>query len=159
MENKTPAWDDLRVLLEVHRAGSFLAAGLRLGLSTSTVARRIGALEKDLGRPLVHRTSQGVWLEKEALELIALAEHFEQALRAHRRDEGGSSPYAGRIRISLPDGFLTGAAEAATRFRRLHPETLIEVISELRFVDLSSREADIGVRGGRCSSTSPWATS
>ena len=80
MENKLPAWDDLRVLLEVHRAGSFLAAGLRLGLSTSTVARRIGALEKDLGGALVHRTSQGVWLERErsswagswpAYELIA----------------------------------------------------------------------------------------
>ncbi|NNC19864.1 LysR family transcriptional regulator [Corallococcus exiguus] len=152
MENKLPDWDDLHVLLEVHRGGSFLAAGLKLGLSTSTVARRIGALEKDLGRALVHRTSQGAWLEKEALELIALADHFEQSLRAHRRDGGGGSPYAGRIRISLPDGFLTGAAEAAPRFRRLHPETLIEVISELRFVDLSSREADIGVRGGRSSS-------
>ncbi|WP_223634981.1 LysR family transcriptional regulator [Corallococcus sp. EGB] len=152
MENKLPAWDDLRVLLEVHRGGSFLAAGLQLGLSTSTVARRIGALEKDLGRALVHRTSQGAWLEKEALELIVLAEQFEQSLRAHRRDGGGGSPYAGRIRISLPDGFLVGAAEAATRFRRRHPETLIEVISELRFVDLASREADIGVRGGRSSS-------
>lgn len=153
MENKLPAWDDLRVLLEVHRGGSFLAAGLQLGWSTSTVARRIGALEKDLGRALVHRTSQGAWLEKEALELIALAEHFEQSLRAHRRDGGGSSPYAGRIRVSLPDGFLVGAAEAAVRFRRRHPETRIEVISELRFVDLSSREADIGVRGGRSSSS------
>lgn len=152
MENKLPAWDDLRVLLEVHRGGSFLAAGLQLGLSTSTVARRIGALEKDLGRALVHRTSQGAGLEEEALELIALAERFEQSLRAHRRDEGGRSPYAGRIRVSLPDGFLVGAAEAATRFRRLHPETQVEVISELRFVDLSSREADIGVRGGRSSS-------
>ncbi|QSQ26834.1 LysR family transcriptional regulator [Pyxidicoccus parkwayensis] len=152
MENKLPAWDDLRVLLEVHRQGSFLEAGLQLGLSTSTVARRIGALEKDLGRALVHRTSRGALLEKEALELIALAENFEQALRAHRRDSGPSSPYAGRVRVSLPDGFMTAAAEAAARFRRWHPETHIEVISELRFVDLTAREADIGVRGGRSSS-------
>jgi DNA-binding transcriptional LysR family regulator len=152
MENKLPAWDDLRVLLEVHRRGSFLAAGLQLGLSTSTVARRIGSLEKDLGCALVHRTSQGAWLEKEAVALIEIAEHFEQSLQAHRRDGGSTSPYAGRVRISLPDGFMTGAAEAAARFRRQHPETFVEIISELRFVDLASREADIGIRGGRSSS-------
>ncbi|RKG77834.1 LysR family transcriptional regulator [Corallococcus terminator] len=152
MENKLPAWDDLRVLLEVHRRGSFLAAGHHLGMSTSTVARRIGAIEKDLGCSLVHRTSQGAWLEREALELVGLAEGFEQSLAARRRDRGGGSPYAGVVRVSLPDGFMPAAAEAAARFRRLHPETLIEAVSESRFVDLASREADIGIRGGRSSS-------
>jgi DNA-binding transcriptional LysR family regulator len=152
MENKLPGWDDLRVLLEVHRRGSFLAAGIQLGMSTSTVARRIGSIEKDLGCALVHRTSQGAMLEAEALALIELAEDFEQSLAAHRRDAGGRSPYAGVVRISLPDGFLSGAAEAAARFRRGHPETFIEIISEARFVDLAAREADIGLRGARSSS-------
>ena len=35
----TPAWDDLRVLLAVHRHRSFLAAGRALAVSTSTVAQ------------------------------------------------------------------------------------------------------------------------
>ena len=34
----TPAWDDLRVLLTLHRHGSFLSAGKALGVSTSTVS-------------------------------------------------------------------------------------------------------------------------
>ncbi|MES2645044.1 MAG: LysR family transcriptional regulator [Myxococcota bacterium] len=144
MENKLPAWDDLRVLLAVHRGGSFLAAGLELGLSTSTVARRIGALEHDLGHALVHRTSQGARIETGALALIKLAQDFEQSLAAHRRDTRSS--FVGVVRVSLPDGFAIGAAEAAARFCRLHPETSVEVISELRFVDLAAREADIGVR-------------
>jgi|GEM_PF-290689 len=152
MENKRPVWDDLRILLEVHRRGSFLAAGLQLGMSTSTVARRIGALEKHQGSALVHRTSQGVWLEREALEFIRLAEGFEQSLAARRRDRGGDSPYAGVVRISAPDGVMLAVAKASARFRRLHPETFIEAVSELRFVDLASREADIGVRSRRSSS-------
>lgn len=153
MSNKLPAWDDLRVLLEVRRHGTFLAAGVALGMSTSTVARRVGALERELGRALVHRTSQGVRLEAEALELAALAEGFARSLATHRRDGGGDAAYAGVVRVSVAEGFGVVAAEAAARFRREHPETFVEVISELRFVDLAAREADIGVRGGR--STSP----
>lgn len=148
--NKLPAWDDLRVLLAVHRTGTFLAAGLELGLSTSTVARRIGALEKDLGRALVHRTSQGAQLDVAALELVTLAQQFEQSLAAHRRNTRSS--FAGVVRVSVPDGFAVAVAAVAARFCRAHPETSIEVSSALRFVDLAAREADIGIRNRPSSS-------
>jgi DNA-binding transcriptional LysR family regulator len=154
MKNTPLTWDDLRVLLEVHRRGSFVAAGAELGLSTSTVARRIRALERDVGNALVQRTSQGAWIESDARALIATAERFEQSLAALGRDGGvRRSPFAGVVRISLPDGFGPAAATAAARLHRAHPETDVEVIIESRFVDLAAREADIGVRGGR--STSP----
>ena len=74
-----PSWDDLRVLLAVHRHRSFLAAGRALGISTSTTSRRIEALEQALDRPLVHRSSAGTSLEPEALELVNLAEQLELA--------------------------------------------------------------------------------
>lgn len=153
MANARLPWDDLRLLLEVHRRGSFFAAASSLGLSTSTVARRIEALERTIGHAVVHRTSQGVWLENDALELIGAAERFEQSLAALRRDEGAQGgAYAGVVRVSVPDGFGFAMAIAAARLRRQHPETLVEIIAEARFVDLSSREADIGIRGGRSSS-------
>jgi len=145
-----PAWDDLRLLLEVHRRGSFLAAGAQLGLSTSTVARRIAELERSLGRRLVRRTSQGTSLEADGLTLVALAEDFERSLTAHQRD--GASAYAGTVRVSLPDGFMSVAVQAIAKVRREHPEIFVELSSEARFVDLTAREADIGVRGARSSS-------
>ncbi|HEY4222156.1 MAG TPA: LysR family transcriptional regulator, partial [Myxococcota bacterium] len=46
------SWDDLRVLLAVQREKSLLAAGRSLGVSTSTVARRLDALEDALGKRL-----------------------------------------------------------------------------------------------------------
>ncbi|MGH1559400.1 helix-turn-helix domain-containing protein [Caulobacter segnis] len=49
----TPNWNDLRVLLHVARAGGLMAAGRRLGLDQTTVARRITALETDLGVKLI----------------------------------------------------------------------------------------------------------
>ncbi|WP_224369274.1 LysR family transcriptional regulator [Hyalangium versicolor] len=147
-----PSWDDLRVLLALHRHGSFLAAGRVLGMSTSSTSRRIEALEKALGRPLVHRSSAGTSVEPDALELINLAEQFEFGLQAVRRDEGDSS-LSGSVRLSLSEGFISLATRVLSDLRRTHPALLFELVSETRMADLSKREADIGIRIAR--STSP----
>lgn len=152
MSDDRPAWDDLRILLEVHRQGSFLAAGQQVGLSTATVARRVTALERSLGRHLVQRSSQGTRVEQDGLGLVALAEELERSLAAYRRDGSGPSPFAGVVRLSIPDGFMPLAVAAIERVRSQHPETCIEVSEESRFVDLAAREADIGIRGARSSS-------
>ncbi|MBC8073455.1 MAG: LysR family transcriptional regulator, partial [Deltaproteobacteria bacterium] len=49
MSSPPPVWDDLRILLAVHRGKSLLAAGKALGIATSTVARRLEAFERALG--------------------------------------------------------------------------------------------------------------
>lgn len=137
---------------EVHHSGSFLEAGKRLGLSTSTVARRLTLMERHLGRTLIHRTAKGTTVDISAGELLLLAEDFERALATRARDEKKSSAFAGVVRVSAPDGMADAVTEAACRFRAKHPETIIEVIVEQRFVDLSAREADLGIRGGKSSS-------
>lgn len=153
MEIETPSWDDLRVLLAVHRHGSFLAAGRALKTSTSTVARRIEALEAALGSTLVHRSSAGTSIEPDALQLVALAEELEHGLEAVRRDAGGrDSKLAGTVRVSVGDGFARAVTAALSEFRRRHPETCIELIAETRVTDLARREADIGLRSVRVES-------
>lgn len=146
-------WDDLRYLLAVHRHGSFLGAAQALGLSTSTVARRVEALERAVGQSLVQRTTRGARLEQDALTLVAPAEQFETTLRALARDRGEDrSAYAGVVRVTVPDGFGPSLAVAAARVLRVHPETRVEVVVESRFADLAAREADLAVRNGRSSS-------
>src|SRR6185436_14387048 len=124
MENKTPAWDDLRMLLAVSRHGSFLRAGVALGVATSTVVRRISALERAVGRPLVRRDAGGSSLEPEAARLTELAHQLDLGLATFRRDR--SSSFTGTVRITAGDGFVPAVVRAAARFRRDHPETLIE---------------------------------
>jgi DNA-binding transcriptional LysR family regulator len=147
-----PTWDDLRVLLALHRQGSFLGAGNALGMSTSTAARRIQALETELGRPLVHRTNGGTLLEPDALPLVTLAEQLELGLHALRRDDSGD-PLAGTVRISLSEGFARPVTQCLCELRRSHPALCFEILSEARRVDLARREADIALRTG--SSRSP----
>jgi DNA-binding transcriptional LysR family regulator len=145
------AWDDLRVLLALHRHRSFLGAGKALGVSTSTAARRIDALEAGLGRPLVHRSRAGTFVEPDALPLVELAEQLELGLQAIRRNEG-EDPLAGTVRISLGEGFLRPVARFLSELRRKHPALHIEMISESRFADLDRREADIAIRKAKSSS-------
>ena len=147
------AWDDLRVLLALHRHRSFLAAGKALGMSTSTTARRIDALEASLGRAVVRRSSGGTVVEADALELVALAEQLELGLRAVRRDEGEEA-LTGVVRLSMAEGFVRPVMQVLCDVQRAHPGIVLEVVSEYRVVDLARREADIGIRSGRTKSPS-----
>lgn len=145
MATKTPLWDDLRILLAVHRDRSFLAAGKTLGVAPSTVARRIEALERTVGRSLVHRGSDGTRVDPDALRLVALGEEFELGLESLRRDTK-EADIAGTVRLSISEGFVRPAMQVLARLRVKHPALAVELISESRVSDLARREADIGIR-------------
>jgi DNA-binding transcriptional LysR family regulator len=148
----TPPWDDLRVLLALHRHRSFLGAGKALGVSTSTASRRIDALEAALGRPLVHRSSSGTFVEPDALELVSLAEQIELGLRAIRRD-AGEDEISGTVRVSVADGVIRTVTQQLCELRRLHPALQLEILSENRLVDLARREADVALRSTKTTSS------
>ena len=48
-----PNWDDLRVFLTLAREGTLTTAAKALGVSHPTVARRVRALEKQIGARLM----------------------------------------------------------------------------------------------------------
>ena len=146
---ETPSWDDLHILLAVHRVGSLLAAGKSLGLSTSTTARRLDALEAALGCQLVYRSQSGTELKPEALPLVRLAEAIEHGLDAMRRDR---KMLAGTLRVSVPDGMAQSLARSLIAFHRAHPGVDLELIGENRMADVAAREADIAVRLTRSTS-------
>lgn len=146
----TMSWDDLRILLAVHRCGSLLAAGRALGMSTSTTGRRLDALEAAAGCPLVSRSQAGTALEPHALRLVRLAEALEYGLDAERRDQGGSRV---ALKVSVPDGTVQEIARALLAFRLEYPNVDIELWGDNRLADLARREADIGLRLARSTSS------
>lgn len=146
-----PSWDDLRVLLAVHRTRTLLAAGKLLGLSTSTTGRRLDALEASVGRKLVSRSRSGTEVERDALKLVRLAEDLEHGLGVVRREAHAAA--AGTIKVSVPEGAVPEVAEALLAFRREYPDTDVELVGENKLSDIAKREADIGLRTGRSSSS------
>src|SRR5688572_13161891 len=145
MKTRSASWDDLRFLLAVHRDRSFFAAGKSLGVAASTVARRVEAVERSLGRVLVHRSNDGTQLDTDALRLVALAEELELGLASLIRD-GRDAEVAGTVRVSLSEGFVRPLVPLLARVQAKHPALRLEVISEARIADMARGEADIGIR-------------
>jgi DNA-binding transcriptional LysR family regulator len=145
MKTRPPSWDDLRFLLAVHRDRSFFAAGKSLGVAASTVARRVDAIERSLGRVLVHRSNDGTQIDSDALRLVALAEELELGLGSLMRD-ARETEVAGTVRVSLSEGFVRPLVPLLARLQAKHPALRVEVISEARMADIARGEADIGIR-------------
>lgn len=153
MQNERVTWEDLRVLLAVSRGSSFLAAGRTLGLSTSTVARRISALEAHVGARLVRRAASGATIEPGSRSLVELAERIENELAAASRDvRAEPEKLTGTVRVAIGDGFARFVTQVVASFRREHPDTFVEMVVELRVADLAKREADLALRTARSTS-------
>ena len=68
-------WNDLKYLLALHREGKLTQAGRTLGVSETTVARRIKTLEQSLGTILFLRSANGRYEPTDtALHILTHAE-------------------------------------------------------------------------------------
>jgi DNA-binding transcriptional LysR family regulator len=141
-------WDDLKVLLALSRKGSARGAAQVLGVSNSTVTRRLDEMERKLGTQLFDRTPDGYRMTAAAEDLLPTAEYVEElVLGAERKITGGDQEFEGAIRLTMPPvngmGSLVSAmGEFATRY----PGIELELMPSNEALDLSRREADIAIR-------------
>ncbi|GLK79523.1 LysR family transcriptional regulator [Methylopila turkensis] len=140
-------WDHLRVFLAVARKGQLLGAARALGLNHTTVARRLDALEADMGATLFERRPSGSALTPAGERLVPVAERMEtELLQLASSMRAGEAEVAGPVRIGAPDGLgnLLLAAELGA-FAERHPGLAIELVPLPRTFSLSRREADIAI--------------
>jgi DNA-binding transcriptional LysR family regulator len=140
-------WSDLRYLLEAHRTGSMAAAGRRLGVDQTTVARRIRALERSIGTHLLDQTPNGHKLTAAGSKLLQHAEAIENvAIAIEDNVGGGDYAISGVVRIGVTEGFGNCflAHHLPSLGERL-PQVDLSLVSIPRFVSLANREADIAI--------------
>ena len=141
-------WNDLKFFLAVAQARSLSAAAVQLGVSPSTVSRRIAALEGALRLRLFRAHRDGYDLTQAGHDLLPAAERAAAQLRVFARGAGdGSGDPAGPVRVDAPE--LLGQEvllPAATRFMDDHPGVRVELRSSVLPVRLSAAEADIVLR-------------
>jgi DNA-binding transcriptional LysR family regulator len=141
-------WDDIRVYLAAHRYKSLGAAARRLGVDTSTVSRRIAALEDALGVKLFERTRDGLLHTRAAERVLAAAEAMEAAHGRLTRDASDVETAAeGIVRLSVAPGTADlFVAPMLVRLRRRHPGVSIELDASVQPRDLTRHEADLALR-------------
>lgn len=139
-------WDDLQFFLELARKTTLARAARRLGVSHTTVLRRIANLERQLDRKLFDRTSGGFILNEAGWQLLEHAEEMERAADTIFHLGDGKSELSGSVRIAVIEGLATRVITPSVReFRDEHPEVLVEVVTAMQIVNLTKREADISV--------------
>lgn len=148
---KDAAWDDLKTVMALVRHGSLAAAGAVLGLNYTTVARRIARAEAALGTTLFERLKDG-YVPTDAAMLVA-AHAGEMEAREHdlmRRLAGQDGTLEGALTITAPQLLIAYVLPAAlAQFRALYPKVDLKVRATNDILDLSRREADLGVRISR----------
>ena len=146
----------MRLFAEVVDSGSFSAAGRRLGLAASSVARAIGTLENQLGVRLLNRTTRKLGLT-EAGRLYherskrILAEVEEARLSVTQLE---TAP-RGTLRLSVPVSFgRLHIAPALPDFLALHPALRVDLATTDAFVDLVEEGVDLAIRIGELEDSS-----
>lgn len=140
-------WDNLRVFLALAEEGSLTAAARRLRVSHPTIARRIKALEDELGTRLFDRLPDRFQPTATALELLHDVKEMERASQSiDRRSAGLSGEHLGTVRISVDETMaeFLGRHLATLRHKRKCIEFEIAVAHVS--ANLSKREADLLIR-------------
>ena len=140
-------WDDLRLVLAVVRDGTLSGAARRLGVTHSTVFRRLGAIEQQIGVRLFERFRDGYVPTPAGETAAAAAARLEdEVLALERRLSGQDLRPSGVVRITTTDTLGTILMRHLPAMRELHPEIQFEVTISNAMANLSRREAEIAIR-------------
>ena len=140
-------WDKLKIFHAVAEAGSFTRATVNLNLSQSAISRQIQSLEQDLKVQLFERhargltlTENGEYVFKTANEVITKLKEVETSLGDQKNKPTGKLIIA-TVR-SFGTHWLTPRIQ---EFMQINPEIEVELIFDDKELDLSTRQADIGI--------------
>jgi DNA-binding transcriptional LysR family regulator len=140
-----PSWDDLRFFLRAAQAKTLAGAARAMKSEHTTVGRRLSALERSLGAPLMMRGPDGLRLTPLG---VAILPHVEQLARSVDAIRALAASEETRVRLAIPSGFSSLFARGIAQLRTLHPTLLLELVSGSRSSDLKKGEADLAIRSG-----------
>lgn len=139
---------ELEAVIAIARRGTFRAAAIDLGMSTTALSHTIGRLEAGLGVRLFNRTTRSVsltdagrlFVQQVAPSLQDLHAALE-TVRSQREIPSGTirinaAPFAARAIIS----------PLVLEFLRRYPEMNVDLVTEGKMVDIVNDGFDLGVR-------------
>ena len=140
-------WDKLKIFHAVAEAGSFTNATINLNLSQSAISRQIQSLENDLKVQLFERHARGLTLTENGEYVFKTAHDVISKLKEVETSLGDQKiKPTGKLTITTVRSFGTHwLTPRIQEFMNLNPEIEIELIFDDKELDLSTRQADIGI--------------
>ena len=139
---------DLDAVLSIARLGSFRAAALELGMSTTALSNAIAKLEQRLGIRLFNRTTRSVSLTDGGTTFVerigpAMTDIHDAMLAAQSLQDTPT----GTLRINA----IASAAREVMEplllsFMRRYPQVHVDLVTEGKLVDIVAAGFDLGLR-------------
>jgi DNA-binding transcriptional LysR family regulator len=141
----------MQLFIRVVESGSFSKAALELGVTQPTATKHVAALEGKLGARLLNRNTRGI----SATEIGTL--YYAKCKTIQREIEEADnlatllqSRVGGTLRISTSVAFGRRViTPLVLRFMHEHPDLLIDLTFDDRYVNLVEQGIDIALRMGR----------
>jgi DNA-binding transcriptional LysR family regulator len=142
------SWDDLKSFLACARFKSFRNAAEALGLTSTTLMRRIDRLEECIGCKLFLRDQSGLTLSDDGAAMIGDVMEMERyAFNVFRRAAQSSNDAAGTVRVAVTEG--PGNFWILPRlidFQKTYRKITVDLRCAMEQADVARLEADIAVQ-------------
>jgi DNA-binding transcriptional LysR family regulator len=138
----------MRALIDVVEAEGFSAAGRKIGRSKALLSKYVRELEDDIGALLLNRTTRqfslteaGHTYYKRASEIIKEIDSLQETVRETAGD------VRGRIKMSAPRTLAdSNFGQSFIDFAVAHPDIVLDIRLDDRFVDLVEEGFDLAIR-------------
>src|ERR1700733_10879962 len=142
------SWDDLKSFLVCARYKIFRNAAEVLGLTSTTLMRRIDRLEERIGCKLFLRDQSGLTLSEEGAAMIADVTGMERhAFNVCRRASQSSNDPAGTVRVAVTEG--PGNFWILPRlidFQKTYRKITVDLRCAMEQADVARLESDIAIQ-------------
>ncbi|MET4328764.1 DNA-binding transcriptional LysR family regulator [Bradyrhizobium sp. i1.15.2] len=143
--------DDLTLFVETVRAGSLSAASRKTGIPKSSLSRRIGDLESQLGVHLLYRGPRNFSATEVGISIYERSERIKEELDAIKAlAESFSNHPSGKLRISCPAVLAESlVSEFAIGFSIVHTDVRITLDSAVGAFDTAIGDYDLMIHPAR----------
>ncbi|RWE73291.1 LysR family transcriptional regulator [Mesorhizobium sp.] len=146
----------MRAFIDVVEAEGFSAAARKIGRSKALLSKYVRELEDELGALLLNRTTRqfslteaGHTYYQRASEIVREVDSLAEAVRQ------SSGDVRGRIKLSAARTFAdVPIGQSLVDFARQHPDIVLDIHLDDRFVDLVEEGFDLAVRISRLENSS-----
>src|SRR5207237_197388 len=144
------SWEDLRAFLLCTRHQSFRNAAEVLGLTGTTLMRKIDRLEEELGFKVFIRDQSGLSLSDEGRSLLFDVEQMERLSFNIFRRASLAADSQGSVRVAVTEGpgnfwILPRLIDFQKTYRRI----TVELSCAMEQADVSRLEADVSIQFAR----------
>ena len=143
-------WNNLKTVLFMVRHGSLAKAAMALGVSHTTVSRRIADAEAQLGAVLFERLPSGFEPTGAGHEVAARAADMERAVFELERRVDRQEDFEGRLVITAPPLLVSAhLCEVIEAFVAQFPRVELSLLASNDLLNLNANEADLAIRISR----------